>query len=84
VTTHTNRTWFDGNGLDGVAVAAITDDLCIVISPLGIVTITGWEHTAVRLDFDDTVDVAAALTEAVRILRDAGHCTGYPDELVAR
>ncbi len=69
----TDRSWFDHDDTDGVTVAVITDDLHVEISALGIVTVHAWNGAALPLDFDDTVDVAVALTEAVMILRARGH-----------
>lgn len=63
---------------DGTEIATITDDLEVHINVRPTVTIVSF-NGAVTLDYDDTVDVAAALTEAITILQARGAGTAYPD-----
>lgn len=68
---------------DGSEIATITDDLEVRINVRPTVTIVSCTGTA-TLDFDDTVDVVAALTGALTILRVRGAGTGYPDDKTRR
>lgn len=63
---------------DGTATVTITDDLEVRVNPSPTVTIVGFQG-AVTLDFDDTVDVADALINALAILRSRGAGTAYPE-----
>jgi hypothetical protein len=74
---NSDATWFDDADADGLRVAVITDDLLVHVDRLGTVTICGWEGVRIHLDFDDAVDVAEVLAEAVQILRATGHVSGY-------
>lgn len=65
--------------VDGTEVATITDGLEVRINERPTVTIVSCTGAA-TLDYDDTVDVVAALTEAVTILRARGAATPYPDD----
>jgi hypothetical protein len=64
---------------DGTDIATITDDLEVHINVRPTVAIVSFDG-AVTLDYDDTVDVAAALTQAITILRTRGAGTAYPDD----
>lgn len=63
---------------DGSSIATITDDLEVRINARPTVTVDGCDG-AVTLDFDDTVDVIAALTAALTILQNRGAGTAYPN-----
>ncbi|WIJ45569.1 hypothetical protein [Curtobacterium citreum] len=73
-----NSTRF-ASAADGTQIATITDDLEVRIHVRPTVTIVSCTGTA-TLDYDDTVDVVAALTEATTILRARGAGTAYPDD----
>lgn len=68
---------------DGTQIATITDDLEVHINARPTVTIVSCTGI-VTLDYDDTVDVAAALTEAISILQARGAGTAYPDDSFRR
>lgn len=74
-----SRTWFDSTDRDGVSIAAITDDLHLEINALGTVTICGWNHSRLQLDYNDVLDITDVLAEAVRILRLRFHRSAYPN-----
>ena len=63
---------------DGTATATITDDLEVRVNVRPTVTIISVTD-AVTLDFDDTVDIVAVLTDALTILSNRGAGTAYPD-----
>jgi len=73
-----NSTHF-ATATDGTEIATLTDDLEVHINVRPTVTIVSFTG-AVTLDYDDTVDVAAALTEAITILRTRGAGTAHPDD----
>ncbi|OIH92408.1 MULTISPECIES: hypothetical protein [unclassified Curtobacterium] len=73
-----NSTRF-ASAADETEIATITDDLEVRINERPTVTIVSCTGTA-TLDYDDTVDVVAALTEALTILHDRGAGTAYPDD----
>lgn len=70
-----NSSYFTSAG-NGTEIATITDDLEVHINVRPTVTIVSFTG-AVTLDYDDAVDVAAALTEAITILRARGAGTAY-------
>lgn len=71
------HTWFTTQESDQSLVAVIMDDLHVHLSTLGTITICGPADAVVTIDFDDSVDLAAVLAEAVSILRLRG-CQGVP------
>jgi len=68
----TKRTWFEVDRADGTAVAELADDLTVFLGTKDAMTINGPGGAALIVDMEDAADLAAALSEAVRILADRG------------
>lgn len=68
----TKRSWFAADRPDETAVAQLADDLTVLLSTKDTMTVTGAGGATLTVDMEDASDLAAAFTEAVRILADRG------------
>lgn len=68
----TTRTWFGPDRADGTAKAQLADDFTVVLGTADTMTVHGPGGAALTVDMEDAADLAAALSEAVRILADRG------------
>ncbi len=68
----TKRIWFGPDRTDGTAVAQLADDLSVTLGTRDTMMIDGPGGAVLTIDMEDAADLAAALSEAVRILADRG------------